>query len=128
MDLIKNQINEKMNLQKIQSLSNTYNIITMYKIKLIISIFVILVYHRVLNILRESRERSDPFTWRGNEFQSTSQIQLQKNKENEDHLVWSGLGLESGYHYFIDVYNMDEQRILARSDQQNKMDLRVHPR
>ena len=46
-----------------------------------------------------------------------------KNKENEEHIVWSGLGLESGYHYFIDgQYNMDEQRILARSNKQKKMD------
>ena len=35
------------------------------------------------------------------------------NKENEDHIEWSGLGFETGYHYLIDVYNMDEQRILA---------------
>jgi len=28
-------------------------------------------------------------------------------------IAWSGLGLQTGYHYVIDVYNMDEQRILA---------------
>jgi len=27
--------------------------------------------------------------------------------------VWSGLGLQTGYHYLIEVYNVDEQRILA---------------
>ena len=37
--------------------------------------------------------------------------------------MWSGLGLETGYHYLIDVYNMDEQRILASSNHQNKMEL-----
>ena len=43
----------------------------------------------------------------------TSRAWHQKNKENEDHIDWSGLGLETGYHYLIDAYNMDEQRILA---------------
>ena len=33
-----------------------------------------------------------------------SEVQHQKNKENEDHIVWSGLGLQTGYHYLIDVY------------------------
>ena len=42
---------------------------------------------------------------------------------NEYHIAWSGLGLETGYHYLIDVYNTDEQRILAWSNQQNKMEL-----
>lgn len=27
--------------------------------------------------------------------------------------MWSGLGLQTGYHYLIDMYNVDEQRILA---------------
>ena len=58
------------------------------------------------------------FTSRGNEFQSLAQ----KNKENEYHIVWSGLGLRTGYHYLFDVYNINEQRMLAWSTQQNKME------
>ena len=101
--LIKNQINENMNLQKIQSLSNAYNIITMYKIKLKLS--VSLLYLSIIEFLtfwRNLEKGVIPFTSRGNEFQSISKTQHQKNKENEEHIVWSGLGLESGYHYFID--------------------------
>ena len=52
-----------------------------------------------------------------------SRVKHQKNKENEDHIEWSELGFETGYHYLIDVYNMDEQRILAWSNLQNKMEL-----
>ena len=37
--------------------------------------------------------------------------------------MWSGLGLQTGYHYLIDMYNMNEKRILAWSNQQNKMEL-----
>ena len=37
--------------------------------------------------------------------------------------MWSELGLETRYHYLFDLYNMDKQRILAWSNQQNKMEL-----
>ena len=42
-----------------------------------------------------------------------SKVLPQKNKKNEDCIVWSGLGLQTGFHYLIDVCNMDEQRIFA---------------
>ena len=34
----------------------------------------------------------------------------------------SGLGLQTGFHYLIDMYNVNEQ-IFAWSNQQNKMEL-----
>ena len=37
--------------------------------------------------------------------------------------MWSGLGLKTGYHYLINGYNVDEQRILTLGNQQNKMEL-----
>ena len=50
-----------------------------------------------------------------------SKVLHQKNKKNEDRTVRSGLGLQTGFHDLIDVYNMNEQRTFALSDQQNKI-------
>ena len=35
----------------------------------------------------------------------------------------SGLGFQTGFHYLIDMYNMNEQRIFTWTNQQNKMEL-----
>ena len=52
-----------------------------------------------------------------------SKVLHQKNKKNEDRTVRSRLGLQTGFHYLVDVYNMNEHRIFAWSNQQNKMEL-----
>ena len=39
------------------------------------------------------------------------------------HPQWSGLGLQTDYYDLIDVYIMDEERMLACSNHQNKMEL-----